>query len=984
MRYLNTRDVFLKNFKELDIQAVLSSNEEVMINEAFENDITWGGSLLGRFINSVIRKAKTEVNVFNIKSIAKRIEDEFIGLIADGFSEEQKIKVIEITAKMLLYDMYRTVFNLDSNGNKLPDDKKINELEKIDRLLGIEGENDGLIKTAELYIKSLSEDIKIGNDDKNTILRKLEDFYDELEKLKNYYSKKEEFITDVKDLLNITLDINKDYSVEKEKKEEKETNSEKKTGLTKDKLVVGNWYKYTTKQTKIWLVKLVNKDYTVQYGSDKSWGSKDDVINTTVKLQPNNVYVAQQTTPGDVFTGVLRTAGIGVDVSQLEELSEQPTIKPNTNIQPKQNSSTNKISKDDIIVGNIYNYTKNGIKKLVKVLSKEFQIDVKTNKAIKKLPNSNDIFVGLIDKDGKTVTSTYAINPDILSERKNLANFNIFFQNYISEDNSFDDVYYSDTRINKIKKDLDEVQSEYDEEDALEELENKIRKDLEGLDIEQLKEYMDNPDSNFSIFGKQLNEDGELDDLEEEIFNIVDVIKKLYSTFNKNTANLDKIKSSENIKKFIEVIQKIKSSGLNKNIDLSEFWNKIWGKDHENWKITQEDKKLRDEVDESKISINLVNEKGQDRLINIVRLFGKAYSCFASELIPSGRPGGRISTTTRNEYVYIGAGSPPQMSETSGPGYGPWANKRVFRIFSEIIEEKIIADNKYKKVLSSGAIKTTTGDTRTGNVLLEFMRNMIDENDLKNYSSNRSKFLTKYFDLDKKVEPLEASGYSNQVNQVDEGDKIEWISETRLDESNLKENTFIIIDCQIKRKDKEAKEEVIFGEIVGIKEGYILIKFQFNKTSIVSAYSGYQLNRLANNFKKSEGPNSAIWFGVFKIPIIRDQYTNISLIKSDKVNSEEPVVWTIRIIKPADIVGKTAGRGETAARPGMGILSKVDKEGKKTIIKNDKPNTLDINLVRDKTTKIDPIFSSLKTKLEKAELPEKGFKYEAGKDTTLT
>jgi hypothetical protein len=954
MRYLSTRDVFLKNFKELQLdihkEAILSSNEDEMINEAFENDITWGGSLLGRFINSVIRKAKIEVNVFNVKSIAKRIEDEFIGLIADGFSEEQKIKVIEITAKMLLYDMYRTVFNLDSNGNELPDDKKINEFEKIDRLLGVNSGNEGLIKTAELYIKSLTDDIKIGNDDKNAILKKLEDFSNELKDLKNYYSKKEEFITDVQDLLNLTLNINEDYNVDKE--EEKEAKPEEKTGLTKDKLVVGNWYKYTSKENNIWLVKLINKDYTVQYGIDKEWGSKDDVVNKTSKLADDNVYVVQQTTSGEKYTGQLRPTGIGVDVSQLEELSEQPkTTLP---------EPTKKLTKDDIKVGNMYNYTKNGVKTTVKVLSKDFQIDVKTNKTIKKLPNPNDIFVGLIGKDGKTVTTTYTINSDILNERKLLPNFDKFFQNYILED-----------------KDDEETL-------AKKEVEDKIKKDLEGLDVEKLEEYKDNQDSNFSTFGKQLNEDTKLDDLEEDIFKIVEVIKKLSSTFNANTAILDKIKSSENIKKFVEILQKIKGSNFNKTIDLSESWNKIWAKDHENWKVTQEDIRLRDEVEKSKITINLVNEKGQDRLINIVRLFGKAYSCFSSELIPSGRPGGRISTKTRNEYVYIGAGSPSSMSETSGPGYGPWANKRVFRIFSEIIEEKIIADNKYKKILNSGAIKTTTGETRTGNVLLEFMRNMIDENDLKNYSSNRSKFLTKYFNLDKKVEPLEASGYQNKVNQGDEGDKIEWISETRLDESNLKENTFIILDCQIKRKDKEAKEEVIFGEIIRIKEGHVLIKFQFNKTSIVSAYSGYQLNRLANNFKKSEGPNSAIWFGIFKIPIIRDQYTNISLIKSDKVSSVEPVIWTIRIIKPADIVGKTGGRGETAARPGMGILSKVDKEGIKTIIKNDKPNTLNPNLTRDKTTKIDPIFNSLKTRLEKAELPENRFKYEAGKDITLS
>lgn len=986
MRYLSTRDVFLKNFKELQLdihkEAILSYNEDEMINEAFENDITWGGSLLGRLINSAIRKAKIQYNYYRVKSIARKIEDELMGLIGDNLTDEQKIAVKTITAKFILLSMYQLVFDLNDKNEPLPDNKKVSEKDKIAYLLGdkelklngvtVKSGNKGLINSAREYIESAPDDMKIGNDGKSELLSKLKEFEDSLQELKKYYDQREELVNDVKELLDLTNTINEDYSVQddEEEEEEEETKPEEKTGLTKDKLVVGNWYKYTTKENKIWLVKLINKDYTVQYGSDKSWGSKDDVINTTSKLPEDaeknihNVYVVQQTTPGEKYTGQLRPTGIGVSVSQLEELPEQPKAAAAAPTPAK------KLTKDDIKVGNMYHYTKDGIKKIVKVLSKDFQIDIKTNKQIAKLSDDNTVFVGLVGKDGKTITTTYPAKVDILNERKILPNFDKFFQNYLLEDA----IPVDTERVGKIKKDLDKEEAEYDDEETLanREVENKIKKDLEGLDVETLKEFKDNPDSKFSAFGKQLNEDTKLDDLEEEVFNIAEVIKKLSSTFNANMGVLDKIKSSENIKKFVEILQKIKGFSSNKTGDLVESWNKVWGKDHENWKISDEDNKLREDVDKTKLNINIIEDgRGRDRVINIVDLFGKAYSCFATQLIPSGRPGGRVSTKTRNEYVYIGGGTEPAMTESSGPGSGPWANIKVFTKFGDEIT-RLLSMQKFKQVFNTGMIKTADGDKK-GNALTEFIRDMIDESNLKSYTKRRADFITKYFGLNTTIKiDTSASGNETNVSKEDtDGSEIFWRQEREFNTTNLKPGCFIVMDFKHKNSNNKIVETIIMGEILGIREGKLSFKFQKGAYAIPNSYNpgGYNLPTEAK-FGLDLNEKRKVYFGLMDLPLNTQSKKIANMVFFDSQDENTIKKMTIQIFRPAGSA-KSGKPSRTKDREGLGVLYIYkENEGEKMMI-NKEPGKANVSKIpNDKSFDSDRIYNKLSSQVG-GDLPSK-------------
>ncbi len=168
MKYLHTREIYLST-----------------LNEAFENDITWGGSLLGRLINSIIRKAKIGVNYLKIDSIANAIKNELDLLIMEGLPQDIKEEVMNSIPNYLLEAIYNCVIEEKDDKEKLSELLDKNETSDDENSTEIKETEIGLISTAIEYIKTLSDDVKIGPSDKNTLIEKLEKFRSELEKINN-------------------------------------------------------------------------------------------------------------------------------------------------------------------------------------------------------------------------------------------------------------------------------------------------------------------------------------------------------------------------------------------------------------------------------------------------------------------------------------------------------------------------------------------------------------------------------------------------------------------------------------------------------------------------------------------------------------------------------------------------------------------------------------------------------------------------------
>ena len=174
MRYLQGRNQFLNTKIQLK-----SSNfnqdfkNSKLIKEAsagmggWENDITWGGSLIGRLINSTIRRTAIYAKTTKIPFLLRQLENELLSLVAEvSLSEEDQKKLIVTQFKFLIMKVYNIVVSGDSVDKKLT------------QLIG-DGTNDdqGTLNETIKLVEKIEPEIL---EDKEELLTKLKGFRDAL------------------------------------------------------------------------------------------------------------------------------------------------------------------------------------------------------------------------------------------------------------------------------------------------------------------------------------------------------------------------------------------------------------------------------------------------------------------------------------------------------------------------------------------------------------------------------------------------------------------------------------------------------------------------------------------------------------------------------------------------------------------------------------------------------------------------------------
>jgi LysM repeat protein len=133
MKYLIKRNDFLRNAKRLDEKSEFLRDSKLSGNELYQelikesdyaenhgsgpmaNDIGWHDSLVGRFINHLIRKAKVAANLMRIKPLIRRLEGEFDRIAAEGIvykmDGEQKMLYIKTILYSFFYELKEAVKN---------------------------------------------------------------------------------------------------------------------------------------------------------------------------------------------------------------------------------------------------------------------------------------------------------------------------------------------------------------------------------------------------------------------------------------------------------------------------------------------------------------------------------------------------------------------------------------------------------------------------------------------------------------------------------------------------------------------------------------------------------------------------------------------------------------------------------------------------------------------------------------------------------
>ena len=160
MRYLKSRNEFL--YKEVTIDKS-TINEQIksskMISEAFENDIRWGDSLVGRLINSAIRTVKIGYNETKIPKILEELQGQLDQIVSESLTRETGAKFNQYYIMVALEEMKDICLS------------PMSDEEKLDKLIGWDGStpmwdpNDpradipGLIENRRPITKSIMQNI---------------------------------------------------------------------------------------------------------------------------------------------------------------------------------------------------------------------------------------------------------------------------------------------------------------------------------------------------------------------------------------------------------------------------------------------------------------------------------------------------------------------------------------------------------------------------------------------------------------------------------------------------------------------------------------------------------------------------------------------------------------------------------------------------------------------------------------------------------
>lgn len=679
MRYLSTRNDFLlqKNIispNKLNLKEDIKSS--TLIKETFENDISWGGSMIGRLINSTLRVAKIYYKTARIGSVISQVKEALDQLVVlSRTDEEQRNQIKSLTGRFLLEEIIKVVNSSESKEKK------------VAQLLGNDTEaNPGLVQSAINYIKDL-EDFP----DKEIVIEKLENFKKALNELKS----------ELGDLPESEDDDEKSEKEGTESSDEKSPISRLQSNYflllqsirmigdilklnkvsVEPKIQIGKEYNYTDETGKKIRVKVIDTEYQRQPGPDSQYLTKDDVIDKTKKIVPK-VLIAQKNAKGqyakDSIVKVIDPKVLTESILNEELVGTGRGRGEGSDSEIKQGETDSKAAFTKIKNA----YLKNDIYSII--------------------PKMEEMKKKRLAGDKEMGTYMVQIMKQVFDNESTIGK-PLTFQELIKEALNVQQTEYAP--IIKAISVLGRVLLAFKEDmgllQTMGELKKPITQFIQSYDnakkiLPEIKEEKQEKNESYKIFEAEEGENKE------------DSVKKSW------------------------------------RIEFTEEEEKKYNVD------PKAAKKLQDDIDEEgKVNINVKDPAQYDQILRIVELFGKAYRMYAVDVIPSGRPNGRISQKTFRDYEYIGkdSGSTPTWKEGETPGYGPWAARITFEKWQDGIME-ILQDTKYRTVLANSEFINVGPNQKKGSglTLFSFMNDMLNEGgQYSNFRQRRHALLGKYF-----------------------------------------------------------------------------------------------------------------------------------------------------------------------------------------------------------------------------------------------
>jgi hypothetical protein len=654
MKRLLTRGMYLNQIGDkyyTRYTGITSINEEA----PFANDIPWGDSLVGRLINSIIRKAKITFNKRRISGLLKGLKSLF-----DEMLELGKMGAADIDILYMKISIYLGLLA-----------EQVNDEDE---------ETDIIIDTTRDIIQLVTDYNFDGKDD---LLKALTSFLDYLKDLKS--GKKEEVKPDTEsdtesdkdtftpaiELLKSVLELSKLIP----KSAPAETPS--KSPL---KVEVGKEYLYNDK-----VVKVVDLEYPRTAGDDQKWLTTDDERNKKENIKPK-VYVIWRDSQSKTYKSDAR--GQSVDSSKLKPISKPPDIDTSVKKVQVESFVFESVEGDNAWKKIIKSYNTIGLSKMIS----------RIQELVKRSENKESAEYKYVQQIGKQVVlNRLTVGKELL--------------------------------YNDIIKEAEVVPTSY----------NDIPKAISLVSryILPLRENLDKI--------SDVNVQKVLSDFIKSFDSLIQIHKTQNVESEKTNQSEVKKESILNYSNFKSVLEKNQY-----HQQIREKYDELIADDVTKYFIITEEKRV--EFESIKGSLEGDEEAlvftTFDPIIEIVRLFHRAWRIHTPGVIPSGRTGGKVSNSVFREYEDLGGGG----GTPDSPGSGPYRNIELYDSWYEGVQD-ILSDTKYRPIFNQNAIfkfkSVETGKEGDpikagGKILLKFINNLIS--DSKMYKSGAMKtFIEEYF-----------------------------------------------------------------------------------------------------------------------------------------------------------------------------------------------------------------------------------------------
>jgi hypothetical protein len=716
MRHLHSRDNYLKNINERkiiqqdkmleDLTTKLILEENAPGSGAFGNNVKWGDSLLGRFINFVIRKIGVGVDMGRISLVSKQMKSQFERLVSESairtLSKEDQEDISKVQISSILGVLKKAV----DDGEKVGKLKDITQ-STIDNL-------------EDLEVSEKSEESK------KVIIAALEEFLKFLEKYKDSDGK------------GGPLSEDADKTEDDDEKESEE-------GKPGDKISIKTGYPTMIKNLKSLSLVLAN------YKKFKS--------NAITSAPEDYIYI---TKGGETIEAIQKDVKINKNKLAIEQIwsANAKTLEPYTIKADKSKMDKNKLQlgkdikiklalvKESFIfeegpiqtsmVGDKSGIGAGGSKDRNVGTGKEdhlTQAYTKLKKACEILENPKDKGIGV------TFDFLKAITDKSVDEESKVAIKSLYKEilRYLIGDKKATLNAPADSLF------VESVDTIKDKNKKIIVAEKIARFTMRAIQFDGQNLY-----AGLGDLGKPLQQfvDSmkELKKIDPE--ELKEVVKKQESKLLKYDSYLTLIREAEGDEaqaqgenkedKSAEISKEIKEY-FDENLDFDAFLLS-----EEEIKVVEE--KVEDASKEQGKSI-IIN--GMNPIIEIVRLFNRAYKLHTTDVIPGARTDGAVDRLTYNEYTTFGSSS----GAPSATEHGPYRHKKTFNIWEDAVFD-ILADTRFSPVFA----KETVLDDGGGNVregagvaLRQLMTDLLDGDNLYKSSGGgdsagaQKKAIEKYF-----------------------------------------------------------------------------------------------------------------------------------------------------------------------------------------------------------------------------------------------